>query len=353
MIDASCAQWEEKNTSTEVTDGGDAPATEVVPQPEAPTTPSTPQISVESSTPEKPAQEQIRQKQNNASGADTVLPPIPSPSKNEALLSKPSNIKRSGSARRSVHGAPQVPLGAGVTIVTQADTREQLQDDDEAQLGQEIVEEVADAQVGVMVNSNAGATAQYLSDVFQRFKARMAELFENGTNEGYSRQYQSMSYIGRDQSIDASQAEGNKLKNRYGNICAYDRTRVHLDVINDDPDTEYINANWIHGYKKENCYIASQGPVPNSFISHWRMVWLQKIETIVMVTHEVEKNRMKCHRYWPDPTSRPPVKTLQYGDIFVTHLTSVPHKHYILRYVFSDTYPSLILLAVHRICRRS
>lgn len=29
--------------------------------------------------------------------------------------------------------------------------------------------------------------------------------------------------------------------------------------------------------------------------------------------------------------SRPPVKTLQYGDIYVTHLSSIPHKHYILR----------------------
>lgn len=50
-----------------------------------------------------------------------------------------------------------------------------------------------------------------------------------------------------------------------------------------------------------------------------------------MVTNEIEKNRMKCHRYWPDPTSSPPVKKNQYGAVFVTHLNTVPHKHFMVR----------------------
>lgn len=40
---------------------------------------------------------------------------------------------------------------------------------------------------------------------------------------------------------------------------------------------------------------------------------------------------MKCHRYWPDPTSSPPVTTQQYGNIVVRHVSSVPHKHFIVR----------------------
>ena len=66
---------------------------------------------------------------------------------------------------------------------------------------------------------------------------------------------------------------------------------VHVPRINGDPDTDYVNANWIDGFERPKAYIATQGPVPNSFISFWRMIWLCKIETIVMVTHEVEKVR--------------------------------------------------------------
>lgn len=89
-------------------------------------------------------------------------------------------------------------------------------------------------------------------------------------------------------------------------------------------------------YKAPKAYIATQGPVPNSFISFWRMIWQFDVEIIVMVTHEVEKGRMKCHRYWPDPTSEPSVKQLRYGDLVVTHLLTQVHKHYALR-VFEIT----------------
>lgn len=143
--------------------------------------------------------------------------------------------------------------------------------------------------------------------------------------------YNALNAIGRNNTSNFSLHPKNKMKNRYGNIPAYDHSRVILPVINNDPSTDYINANWVPGYKSERQYIASQGPVPDSFVSFWRMVWLTKTETIVMVTHEVEGGRMKCHRYWPDPTSSPPVQSLQYGNIIVTHLSSIPHKHFVVR----------------------
>ena len=108
----------------------------------------------------------------------------------------------------------------------------------------------------------------------------MVQFYAKGTNRGYIMSYQSLGPIGRDQSCDASMKEENKLKNRYGNIAAYDRTRVKLPVINEDPDTDYINANYVPGYNRKVGYIASQGPVPNSFISFWRMVWYEKVRSV-------------------------------------------------------------------------
>ena len=43
-----------------------------------------------------------------------------------------------------------------------------------------------------------------------------------------------------------------------GNIVAYDPSRVTLDVINGDPDTDYVNANWIDGFERPKAYIATQ-----------------------------------------------------------------------------------------------
>ena len=105
----------------------------------------------------------------------------------------------------------------------------------------------------------------------------MNDLYENGTNAGYQRAYQALGPVGRDQSTSVAQREVNKHKNRYGNILPYDNSRVILPLMNGDPDTDYINGNYIDGWGQPKAYIATQGPVPNSFISFWRMVWYEKV----------------------------------------------------------------------------
>ncbi|XP_064005648.1 tyrosine-protein phosphatase non-receptor type 13 isoform X2 [Pogoniulus pusillus] len=93
------------------------------------------------------------------------------------------------------------------------------------------------------------------------------------------------------------QAKENRKKNRYKNILPYDSTRVPLGL-----EGGYINASFIRMPvgSEEFVYIACQGPLPTTVADFWQMVWEQKCTVIAMMTQEVEGEKIKCQRYWPD-----------------------------------------------------
>ncbi|XP_068085621.1 receptor-type tyrosine-protein phosphatase kappa isoform X2 [Anabrus simplex] len=96
------------------------------------------------------------------------------------------------------------------------------------------------------------------------------------------------------------QLPANKPKNRYGNLVAYDDTRVILEKIPSDPYSDYINANYIDGYNTPKMYIATQGPKTNTVGDFWRMVWQENVHIICMLTRVWEKDKVKSEQYWPD-----------------------------------------------------
>ncbi|XP_062589187.1 tyrosine-protein phosphatase 99A-like isoform X2 [Saccostrea cucullata] len=122
----------------------------------------------------------------------------------------------------------------------------------------------------------------------------------------------------------------NKQKNRYVNIQAYDHSRVVLQksIQGRQRQSDFINANYIDGYKKPRAYIATQGPMPNTFADFWRMVWEQNSVVIVMITKLVERTRRKCDQYWPEDG----IET--YGCIQVKHVNTFSRAHYTVR-IFS------------------
>jgi protein tyrosine phosphatase len=77
--------------------------------------------------------------------------------------------------------------------------------------------------------------------------------------------------------------------------------------------SDYINANYMPGWRRENEYIAAQAPVPSTVADFWRMVWETNSAVLVMVTREVEMGRVKSHKYWPEPSS-----TIQFGQLAIT-----------------------------------
>ena len=69
---------------------------------------------------------------------------------------------------------------------------------------------------------------------------------------------------------------------------------------NNETCSDYINANFVDGYKQPRAFIFSQGPLPKTFSDFWQMVWEQQVLVIVMTTKAVERHRTKCGQYWPE-----------------------------------------------------
>lgn len=128
---------------------------------------------------------------------------------------------------------------------------------------------------------------------------RLAEHIEYlKTNNKLKEEYESIE-PGQQFTWENSYMTYNRPKNRYGNVVAYDHSRVVLSQIDNVPGSDYINANFCNGYNKPNHYIATQGPLPNTVGDFWRMVWERNSRTLVMMTQLEERGRVKCVQYWP------------------------------------------------------
>ncbi|XP_059381274.1 receptor-type tyrosine-protein phosphatase mu-like isoform X4 [Carassius carassius] len=158
---------------------------------------------------------------------------------------------------------------------------------------------------------------------------RVADLLQHITQmkcaEGYGfkEEYESF-FEGQAAPWDSAKKDENRMKNRYGNIIAYDHSRVRLQPLEGEQSSDYINANYVDGYHRPNHYIATQGPMQETVYDFWRMVWQENTATIVMVTNLVEVGRVKCCKYWPDDTEI-------YRDMKVTLIETQLLSEYVIR----------------------
>uniref|UniRef100_A0A8C2XKR6 Receptor-type tyrosine-protein phosphatase U n=1 Tax=Cyclopterus lumpus TaxID=8103 RepID=A0A8C2XKR6_CYCLU len=109
-------------------------------------------------------------------------------------------------------------------------------------------------------------------------------------------------------------AEGYGFKQEY-EVRGHTRQhrQVKLHPLLGDPNSDYINANYIDVRPKQE-----------TLYDFWRMVWQENCFSIVMITKLVEVGRVKCCKYWPDDSE-------MYGDIQITLLKTETLAEYTVR----------------------
>ncbi|XP_064386417.1 receptor-type tyrosine-protein phosphatase alpha-like isoform X4 [Halichondria panicea] len=143
------------------------------------------------------------------------------------------------------------------------------------------------------------------------FGAYVTEQHANG-NKKFASNYLGLG--GKEGEHSTAIAKQHKEENRFRNILVYDDNLIILDPIpgQEDCQSDYINACYVDGFVKRNKFIASQGPLPNTLVDFWRMMWQERPPIIVMLTNLMENNKIKCQQYWPDSGS------VSYGPFTVT-----------------------------------
>lgn len=110
-------------------------------------------------------------------------------------------------------------------------------------------------------------------------------------------------------------------KNRYTNILPNPHSRVQLS--GSTSEETYINANWVSGFAREREYILTQGPMSNTILDFWRMVWESNARNIVMITKLIEGDRVKCEKYFADRGEK-----YKIGDFLLAWSTTDVHPHF-------------------------
>lgn len=163
-----------------------------------------------------------------------------------------------------------------------------------------------------------------LTDDRSRSIDQLMQYMSKVGRKGVHREYEELRSLPPTGTFESTLYTVNLRKNRYNNILSFEETRVKLQTINNDPFSDYINANYVNGYDQEKKFICTQGPTPQTFFDFWRMIWEQKVVVVVMVTRCQERGRTKCGQYWPKYED----ETVTYGHLTVTNIASDVQQHF-------------------------
>nr|XP_034316292.1 receptor-type tyrosine-protein phosphatase epsilon [Crassostrea gigas] len=136
---------------------------------------------------------------------------------------------------------------------------------------------------------------EQISDILIKDLEKEIQERSKKENDGFKKEYATLLY-GERHPCYVGKLPENINKNRFKTTFPYDHSRVVL--VNTRSD--YINASFIDGLKKEKAYVATQGPKPTTISDFWSMVLQESIDQIVMLTNLKEGTKLKSAQYWPD-----------------------------------------------------
>lgn len=75
----------------------------------------------------------------------------------------------------------------------------------------------------------------------------------------------------------------NAIKNR-SSLVPLEGSRVHLTPKPGVEGSDYINATWLHGFRRLRDFIVTQHPLIETFKDFWQMVWDHNAQTVVLLS---------------------------------------------------------------------
>jgi tyrosine-protein phosphatase non-receptor type 9 len=89
---------------------------------------------------------------------------------------------------------------------------------------------------------------------------QIVDMVRSMGRKGLLKEYAEIRARQPDGTFEYAKLRSNLTKNRYTDVLCYDHSRVVLSCdTDDDPTNDYINANFVDGYKQKNAYISTQG----------------------------------------------------------------------------------------------
>ncbi|XP_021710392.1 tyrosine-protein phosphatase 99A isoform X2 [Aedes aegypti] len=104
------------------------------------------------------------------------------------------------------------------------------------------------------------------------------------------------SYQPKEINLTSALKSVNAIKNR-SSLVPLEGSRVHLTPKPGVEGSDYINASWLHGFRRLRDFVVTQHPLIETFKDFWQMVWDHNAQTVVLLS---SADNMSFLQFWPN-----------------------------------------------------